>query len=70
MFRKIIFVLFLVFISSCNSSKNETWYIEETWEIVETYVDTLETSVSDARKVVDTMNNQNKTLEENINTIK
>ncbi len=52
-----VFLLFISVFSSCDSTNEDVWVIEESIEIVSDYTDTLEWSITDAQSVVDTMNN-------------
>ena len=68
--KNIFISLFLVlFLISC-SDEGKKWYIEETWDIVEWYVDTLEWSIGDAKEARDLMNIQQGALNENIEALK
>ena len=62
-------VLPLIFVSlflfSCSETE-EKWMIEETWEIMNDYVDTLEWSISDARAATELINNRQENLKNNL----
>lgn len=52
--KKIFLILFILFfIVSCKSDINEAW------DIVDNYIKTLEETPSEAREVVDMINNRN-----------
>jgi uncharacterized protein YoxC len=64
--KKIIILLVLsLFLVSCGNS--EEGIIDESIETVDTYVDTLESSVQGAREAAETMNAQQAALEESLN---
>lgn len=48
--------------------KEELWVVEESLEIVETYIDTLETSVIDAREATESINARQAALQESLDT--
>lgn len=56
-----------LFLISC-WEKEELWVVEESLEIVETYIDTLETSVIDAREATEAMNTRQAALQESLDT--
>ena len=62
-------ILLLIFISfflfSCWETK-EKWIIEESWEIINDYVDTLEWSISNARAAAELINKQQNNLKNNL----
>lgn len=53
------------------SSKNDTWewVIEESWKILNEYIDTLEWSVSDAKAAAELINQKNGNLEDALNRV-
>ena len=62
-------ILALIFISlllfSCSETE-EKGMIEESWEIINGYVDTLEWSISDARAATELINNRQENLKNNL----
>lgn len=67
--KYIILILLTLILTSCNLNKEQS-YIKESWDIVEWYIDTLETSVQSSKEVKDLIeNNQNELIKE-INSIK
>lgn len=66
---KILLLLITFLFVSCWET-NEQSVIDETGEIVEWYVDTLEWSVTDAKAVKDLMDKNNNKLLKEINNIK
>ena len=66
--KKIIILLALsVSLVSCGNT--EEWIIDESIETVDTYTDTLESSVQGAREAAEAMNIQQAALEESINSV-
>ena len=68
--KNIFIWLFLVLALFSCTEDNEKWYIEETWDILEWYVDTLEWSIGGAKQVRDLMNSQQDTLKEDLEALK
>lgn len=68
--KNIFISLFLVLALFSCAKDDEKWYIEETWEIIEWYADTLEWSISDAKQARDLINSQQDDLKENIEALK
>ena len=60
----LIFVAF--FLVSCWDS--EPWLVEESVQIVDTYIETLDSSVQDARQAAELINERQKVIEESLNT--
>ena len=62
-------ILALIFISlllfSCSETE-EKGMIEESWEIINGYVDTLEWSIGDARAAAELINKQQENLKNNL----
>jgi len=54
--KYIVLVFVVLFLFSCWKNDGEMWVIEETWKIMSWYVDTMETSISDAREVSEMLN--------------
>ena len=67
---KRIFILLALslFLVSCGNT--EEGIIDESIETVDTYVDTLESSVQGAREATEAMNAQQAALEESLNSVK
>ncbi len=64
---KYLFLFFLLLLVSCGSDTETPTTSETSSEnFVDTYVDTLETSVSDARDVANTMNAQQEELQKSL----
>lgn len=74
---KYLFILILsLFLFSCTTNsdtlvekENKPDVIEESTEIINDYVDTLENSIGDAKDVRKMMNSKNNTLENKLNSI-
>ena len=66
--KKIIILLITFLLVSCWNTE-EQWVVEETWEILNDYVDTLEWSIWDAKAVRDLMNQNQDKLKDNLNNI-
>lgn len=68
--KKIILIIFvLISFYSCTENTEEESMIEETWEILDSYVDTLEWTIGDARKIAEKQNNKTMELENEIKEI-
>ena len=61
-----ILILPVLLLTSCASTESP-WVVEESTQIMLDYTDTLENSVSDAKKVADMMNTQSEKLNNQIN---
>jgi len=68
--KKILLVMISLFLFVSCWDKEEETVIEETGRIVDEYVDTLETSVWDAKAVRELINKWQKGLEEELDIIK
>ena len=63
---KILLLIFvLLFLFSC-SEPEEKWMIQESWEIINEYVDTLEWSIGDSKEVRDLLNKNNDRLKNSL----
>ncbi|MFK7780472.1 MAG: hypothetical protein QM490_05060 [Candidatus Gracilibacteria bacterium] len=68
--KKIIIFTLIIFLSTSCSGRNEDQsMVEETGEIIEGYIDTLEGSIGDAKDVRDLMNQNQDKLKDNLNNI-
>ncbi len=69
--KKIKLILTIIFLLvSCWNEDNKQWIIEESEEILNDYVDTLESSVIDAKTATDLMNQNQDKLKDAINNVK
>ncbi len=69
--NKIIFwTLLIILLSSCTTQNNKwEWVVEESWRIINDYVDTLEGSVQDTKAVTDLINKNNQDLDDTLKKI-
>lgn len=63
-----IIILFIIssFLVSCWDA--EEWIVEDSIDTVDAYINTLDSSVQNAKKVTEAMNAQQAGLKENLNT--
>ena len=66
--KKLILLLITLLLVSCGNTEKQ-WVVEETWEIINDYADTLEWSIGDAKAVRNLMNNNQDKLKDNLNNI-
>lgn len=69
--KKILLILTIIsLLYSCWNETDKQWIIEESEEILNDYVDTLEWSIIDAKTATDLMNQNQDKLKEAINNAK
>ncbi|PID87628.1 hypothetical protein CSB07_00400 [Candidatus Gracilibacteria bacterium] len=64
--KKFLFISLLFFLFSCSGdTEKEVGVIEETGDIVDGYIDTMESSISDAKEVKKVMDKRYENLDTN-----
>ena len=64
--KKIVLLLLAILLLSCGNKAEKEGIIEETWEIIDSYVDTLESTPKEAREVKNLLDSRNSSLQDTL----
>lgn len=69
--KKLLILVLLFWLFSCSTEDNgKPWVVKETKQIISDYPDTLESSITDARKVQNTFNKKTTDLEKQLQWVR
>ncbi len=64
--KKILLLLLAFLLISCGNEGEKDGIIKESWDIIEWYIDTLETTPGEAREVKNLIESRNDSLQDSI----
>lgn len=69
--KKIIYIFLLIILASCSSTeKDDVWIIEDSKDVVDNYVDTMQSSIKNAKEAKEILDKRWEDLTKNLDGVK